>query len=130
MCRLIDCGYTDTQAPWISLGGTASLTDFGHITDTKADNRRFRLNLVIQTKTPFEEFEWAGKHICINDVELEVIEPVSRCAAINVDPDTTNVEHDHLRTMQHIYGHTDLGMFALIVKKGTLVEGAEMQLIS
>ena len=78
LCRLFDGGYTDTQAPWISLGGTASLADFSHFTNTLVDSRRFRLNLIIETQTPFEEFEWAGKHICIGDVELEIIEPVGR----------------------------------------------------
>ncbi len=130
LCRLATGGYTDTQAPWISLGGTASLSDFSHQTLTPSDNRRFRLNLIIETQTPFEEFDWAGRHICIGNVELEVIEPVGRCAAINVDPDSTNADHDHLRTMQQIYGHTDLGMFARIVKKGRLAEGAEVCFIS
>ena len=58
-------------APWISLGGTASLTEFGHKTHTLADNRRFRLNLIIETQMPFEEFDWVGRHIFIGDVELE-----------------------------------------------------------
>ena len=130
LCRLSNGGYTDTQAPWISLGGTASLADFSKVTHTSVDNRRFRLNLIIETQTPFEEFEWAGKHICIGDVELEIIEPVGRCAAINVDPDTADASQNHLRTMLQIYGHTNFGMFARIVKKGTLIQGANMHLIS
>ena len=130
LCRLAAGGYTDTQAPWVTLGGTASLTDFSDKTLTPVDNRRFRLNLVIETQTPFEEFDWAGRQICIGDVELEVIEPVGRCAAINVDPDTTDAEQDYLRTMRQVYGHTNLGMFARIVGKGRLAEGAEIRLLS
>ena len=130
LCRLSNGAYTDTQAPWISLGGTASLADFSKVTHTSADNRRFRLNLIIETQTPFEEFDWAGKHICIGDVEIEIIEPVGRCAAINVDPNTADASQNHLRTMLQIYGHTNFGMFARIVKKGTLVQGANMRLIS
>ena len=42
LCRLLNGGYTDTQAPWVSLGGTASLGDFGQVTHTSVDNRRFR----------------------------------------------------------------------------------------
>jgi uncharacterized protein YcbX len=128
LCRLNDSGYTDTQAPWISIGGTASIADFGHVTHTLPDNRRFRLNLVLETQTPFEEFDWAGKHIQIGDVELEVIERVGRCAAINIDHEKIEIKQDHLRTMRQVYGHTDLGMFARIVKRGTLVQGADMRL--
>ena len=32
--------------------------------------------------------------------------------------------------MRQIYGHTNLGMFARIVKKGTLIQGANVLLIS
>ena len=130
LCRLFDGGYTDTQAPWISLGGTASLGDFSHVTHTSVDSRRFRLNLIIDTQTPFEEFDWAGKNVSIGDVKLEIIEPVGRCAAINVDPITADASQNHLRTMRQIYGHTNLGMFARIVKGGTLAQGADMRLIS
>ena len=130
LCRLFDGGYTDTQAPWISLGGTASLTDFSHVTQTSVDSRRFRLNLIIETQEPFEEFDWAGKNICIGDVKLEIIEPVGRCAAINVDPKTADASQDHLRTMRQIYGHTNLGMFARILTKGTLIQGADAYLIT
>ena len=128
LCRLAHGGYTDTQAPWISLGGTASLSDFSKVTHTSVDSRRFRLNLIIETKTPFEEFDWAGKHICIGDVEIEIIEPVGRCAAINVDPNTADASQNHLRTMLQKYGHTNFGMFARIMKKGTLIQGANMRL--
>ena len=130
LCRLSNGGYTDTQAPWISLGGTASLADFSKVTHTSVDNRRFRLNLIIETQTPFEEFDWAGKHICFDDVEIEIIEPVGRCAAINVDPSTADASQNHLRTMLQIYGHTNFGMFARIVRRGTLIQGANMHLIS
>ena len=130
LCRLSDGGYTDTQAPWISLGGTASLADFSKVTHTSVDNRRFRLNLIIETRTPYEELDWAGEHICIGDVKLEIIEPVGRCAAINVDPDTADASQNYLRTMLQIYGHTNFGMFARIAKNGTLIQGANMHLIN
>lgn len=130
LCRLLVGGYTDTQAPWVTLGGTASLVDFGHRTYTLPDNRRFRLNLILETQTPFEEFDWAGRHIIIGDVELEVVEPVGRCAAVNVDPDAKDTEQDHLRTMRQVYGHTDFGMFARIAKKGRLAEAMKMRFLS
>ena len=130
LCQLAHGGYTDTDAPWITLGGTASLADFAHTTHTAADNRRFRLNLIINTTTPFEEFDWVGKTISIGSATLEVIDPVGRCAAINVDPATGQREDDHLRTMRQVYGHTDLGVFARVISGGTISPGADVHLIS
>lgn len=120
LCRLDDGGYTDTQAQWISLGGSASLEDFGAVTHTPADNRRFRLNLIITTKTPFEELDWIGRTIQIGAVTLDITEPVGRCAAINVDPRTADRTDDYLQAMQTIYGHTNLGVFARITRPGML----------
>ena len=126
LCRLDTGGYTDTHAPWITLGGSASLADFGNVTHTAADNRRFRLNLIVSTDTAFEEFEWIGKTISIGEAKLEIIEPVGRCAAINVDPETAQSEDDYLRTMRQVYGHTDLGVFARVISDGVISLGEEV----
>ena len=127
LCRLAAGGYTDTDAPWITLAGSASLADFAHITHTAPDNRRFRLNLIVSTRTPFEEFDWIGKTISIGEAKLEIIEPVGRCAAIDVDPETTQREDDHLRTMRQVYGHTDLGVFGRVVSGGVISLGTKVQ---
>ena len=130
LCRLDAGGYTDTDAPWITLAGSQSLADFAHVTHTAADNRRFRLNLIVSTSTAFEEFDWIGKTISIGEARLEIIEPVGRCAAIDVDPETSRREDDHLRTMRQVYGHTDLGVFARVIKGGTISPGSTVQLDS
>jgi len=130
LCRLDTAGYTDTNAPWITLAGSASLADFADVTHTAADNRRFRLNLIIRTDTAFEEFDWIGKQISIGQVRLEIIEPVGRCAAINVDPETAERNADHLRTMRQVYGHTDLGVFARVITDGPISLGDTVTLRS
>lgn len=123
LCRLSDDAYTDTPAPWITIGGSASLDNFGTLTGTPPDNRRFRLNLILETKTPFIEHAWAGRTLKIGTVDMEIIEPVSRCAAIGVDPDTKRRDADFVAIMRLNYGHTNLGMFARITKRGTLQKG-------
>ncbi len=129
LCRLSDNAYTDTPAPWITIGGNASLDDFGKLTGTPPDNRRFRLNLILETKTPFIEHTWAGRLLKIGAVELEIIQPVSRCAAISVDPDTKSRHADLLTKMRLNYDHTNLGMFARISKPGTLQCGEIYKLV-
>ncbi len=129
LCRLSENAYTDTPAPWITIGGTASLNDFGTLTGTPPDNRRFRLNLILKTKTPFIEHTWAGRILKIGAVELEIIEPVGRCAAISVDPDTKRRDADLLAMMRLNYDHTNLGMFARISESGTIRCGDIYQLV-
>ena len=128
LCRLDAGGYSDTPAPWISLGGTASLDAFAKLTRTDVAASRFRLNLIIETDTPFIEQSWAGQIVKIGDVECEVIEPVGRCGAISVNPKTHYHERDYLPEMERAWGHTDLGMFARICNQGVLKTGAIVNL--
>ena len=61
MVCLDEGAFTDTQAPLISLGGSASLAGFADLTGTRPDSRRFRLNIIFETTTPFEEASLIGK---------------------------------------------------------------------
>ena len=121
-------GYTDTAAPWISLCTTASLNAFAQATNTQADMRRFRLNLLIKSDQAFEEFSWVGKILHIGDVELEIIEPVGRCSAINAHQDTGEIEADFLSQMPELFGHTDLGVFARVIQPGKINSGDKVVL--
>lgn len=128
LCRLDAGGYSDTPAPWISLGGTATLDAFAKLTRTDSAASRFRLNLIIETNTPFIEQSWAGRILKIGHVECEVIEPVGRCGAISVNPKTHHRERDYLPEMERTWAHTDLGMFARICNHGALKTGKAVSL--
>lgn len=128
LSRLDSGGYSDTAAPWVSIGGSASLREFASLTGTQTASSRFRLNLIIRTDTPFIEQSWAGQIIAIGEVELEIIEPVGRCGAISVNPHTALRERDYLPEMEQAWGHTDLGMFARICKGGSLQQRARVTL--
>ena len=44
LARIKDGAFTDTKAPWISLGGSASVARFGTVTGTTPDARTLRWN--------------------------------------------------------------------------------------
>ena len=113
-------GFSDTKAPWISLGGTASLTDFAAATQTEGHPERFRLNIWLETEKPFEELNWIGKRAKIGTAMIRFMEPVGRCAAINVHPQSAVRADDLTKIMRDHYNHDNLGVFALIEKAGNL----------
>ena len=130
MVTLDDGAFTDTKAPLITLGGSASFDGFAKATGTTPDARRFRLNMIFETDTPFEEFALIGKTVAIGDVRLEIIAPVGRCAAIDVDPQTAMRGPHYLPIMAQRLGHTDLGIFASIVQGGRIAEGDQITLLA
>ena len=127
----IDNGaYTDQSAPLISIGGSASLAAFAATTKTAMDARRFRLNIILATDTAFIENQWCGALLQIGEAVIEIVDHVGRCAAINVDPATAKREPDHLATMRKSFGHSNLGIFGRVIKKGVLHTGDSVSLIT
>ena len=123
LMRIEDGAYTDTRAPWISLGGTASVAKVASAMGHRPDARRYRLNIMLETGTPFEEADLIGHRIALGDAVLKVLEPVGRCAAIDVDPDNGLRGPHLLPRMEAAFGHTDLGVFAEIIEGGTVTPG-------
>ena len=118
--RLDTQTFTDTNAPWITLGGSASIEAYATATNTYPDARRFRLNMMVKTDDAFSETSLIGKDIMIGAAQLRIVAPVGRCAAIDVDPATAKRSKDTLSIMREKFGHTDLGVFAEIISPGTI----------
>ena len=118
--RLDTQAFTDTDAPWITLGGSASIEAYATATNTYPDARRFRLNMMVKTDDAFSETSLIGKDIMIGAAQLRIVAPVGRCAAIDVDPATAKRGKDTLPIMREKFGHTDLGVFAEIISPGTI----------
>ena len=121
--RITDGAFTDTKAPWISLGGTASVAHVAQTMGHRPDARRYRLNIILETETPFEEAGLIGHKLSLGGAVLQVVAPVGRCAAIDVDPDD-GIRGPHLLPrMETAFGHTDLGIFAEVIAGGTVAPG-------
>ncbi len=121
--------YTDQSTPLISIASAASLSAFANATGTTADNRRFRLNIIIDGNKPFGETKLIGKHVRCGDAVLRITAPVGRCVAINVDPDTGVRGQDYMAFMRQHFGHTVLGVFAKVVADGTIQPGARFEVV-
>jgi len=129
LMRIADGSYADTEAALITLGGTASVTRFAQVTGTAPDARRFRLNIMLETEVPFAEFALVGRDVQLGEAVLRILEPVGRCAAIDVDPETAVRGPHCLPVMEARLGHTDLGIFAEIVTSGTVRAGDPLRVL-
>ena len=76
----------------LSLIGTATLDALARETGVPMDARRFRMNFVVQTDTPFIEDTWIGNIVCFGEGDgapsMHIVMRDMRCSMINVDPDT------------------------------------------
>ena len=123
LARVTDGAFTDTKGAMDqprrhSLGGPVWR---GH--RHPPDARRFRLNIMLETDTPFEEASLIGTEVRLGEAVLRVEAPVGRCAAIDVDPETAVRGPHYLPLMQREFGHTDLGIFAEVTEGGLVRPG-------
>lgn len=109
--------FTDSA---ISLINKASIDAIGDCLDARLDYRRFRGNFLLDNLNPWEEFTWIGKRICIGSAELEVIRPAMRCPATSVNPQTGERDQKIPDNLQSKFGHGFCGVYARVVKSGTV----------
>ena len=120
-------GLSDTRDQWISIGATASAEELINAFKLDQSYFRFRLNLWITTNYPFEEFSWVGRKGKIGDAELEFLSPVGRCNAINLSAETGQSTNESLpKKMRSYFGHSNLGVFARVIKTGTVNRGDQL----
>ena len=125
---------TDTSKPnvdskwefWIDRGGT--FTDI--VARKPVHPMRFRGNIYLDGIEAWEEFNWLDKTISIGGQPvLDVMERTTRCAAINVDPETGERDMSLPRTLDAGFGHEDCGIYARVSADAIISEGDNIEII-
>ncbi len=84
---------------------------------------RFRANLYVSGWPAWHEFELLGQTLAIGDARLKVVKRITRCAAINVDPETGARDLDIPPTMMRRLRHNECGIYAEVTAGGTIGVG-------
>ena len=95
----------------ISLLNINSIKDFENKINQKIEKSIFRGNLYFDGIEAWEERNWIGKTIKINDVLFKVEKNIPRCVAINLKPKTDDNSFNLLKTLKETYDHFDMGVY-------------------
>jgi uncharacterized protein len=87
---------------------------------------RFRANVYVSGWPAWHEFELVGETLAIGEARLTVVKLITRCAAINVDPDTAARDLDIPPTLMRRLGHTECGIYAEVIAGGVIGVGDEI----
>lgn len=118
-----DRGMTDSDYPSISILGTASLAALSDRVGGPLAQQRFRGNIWLAGLAPFAELDLVGREIRIGGTTLRVREPIDRCMATTVDPDSGISDTDTLGALSAGWGHQQLGVYAEVVEGGRVAVG-------
>ena len=95
----------------ISLININSIRDFENKIDRKIEMSTFRGNLYFDGMEAWEERNWIGKTLKINNVFFKVEKNIPRCVAINLKPKTDDNSFNLLKTLKQTYDHYDMGVY-------------------
>ena len=104
----------------VSLLNIQSINDFQKKIDKKVEISRFRGNICIDGIKPWEEREWMGKTIKINNISFKVEKNIPRCVAINLKPATDDNSLNLLQALKKTYNHFNMGIYLSALNDGKI----------
>lgn len=115
----------------VSVLSRASIDDLARHAGSPAlaDDRRFRMHVLLDGCTPLEEDGWAGRLVQLgSDAVVRLAGPIPRCTITGQDPATGTGDQGTLKAITawrglSPTGKIDLGMYADIVEPGVVRVG-------
>ena len=107
----------------ISLINLKSIQDFERKSNRKIELQRFRGNFYVDGIDAWEERNWIGKNIKINNVTFKVERNIPRCVAINLKPKTDDNALNLLQSLKKTYNHFDTGIYLRSLNDGEVKVG-------
>jgi uncharacterized protein YcbX len=107
----------------ISLINTKSVEDFQNKTNQEIETQRFRGNIFVDGVDAWEERNWIGKIIKINNISFKVEKNIPRCVAINLKPNTDDNSLNLLQSLKKTYNHFDMGVYLTALDDGPIYIG-------
>jgi uncharacterized protein YcbX len=112
----------------ISLINLNSIKVFEERINQKVEFQRFRGNFYIDGIDAWEERNWIGKTIKIDNVLFKVERNIPRCAAINLKPKTDYGGLNLIQYLKKAYNHFDMGIYLRSLNDGKIKVGNTIKL--
>jgi uncharacterized protein len=91
----------------------------------RIDPLRFRANVYVEGLGAWGEFGLVGRRMRLGAAEVEILKPIDRCAATEVDPSLGVRDIDMVGLLERTFDHNDCGVYARVVGSGEVAAGAE-----
>lgn len=123
-----DHSFSDVAKKVVSIINLGSLQSIEDVVGRPVHPLRFRANLYVRGWPAWHEFDLLGRTLAVGEVRLKVVKRTTRCAAINVDPDTAARDLTIPHILMQRFGHADCGIYAEVTAGGTIAEGDAMSI--
>ena len=118
-----DTSHSNNVFNSMSLINLNSIKDFENKINEKIELQRFRANFYVDGIEAWEERNWIGKIIKVNNVSFKVEKNILRCVAINLKPKTDDNALNLLKSLKKTYNHFDMGIYLTAISGGNIEVG-------
>jgi uncharacterized protein YcbX len=115
--------FSDVARKVVSIINLASLRAIENMVDYPVHPLRFRANVYVEGWPAWHEFKLVDKTLAIGEARLKVVKRITRCAAVNVDPDTAARDLAIPQALARRLGHSECGIYADVIAGGTIAVG-------
>ena len=123
-----DTSHSNNVFNSMSLINLNSIKDFENKINEKIELQRFRANFYVDGIEAWEERNWIGKIIKVNNVSFKVEKNIPRCVAINLKPKTDDNALNLLKSLKKTYNHFDMGIYLTSLSDGKIEVGNKVEL--
>ena len=110
----------------VSLINIKSIEDFKNKTNEEIETQRFRGNIYVDGIEAWDERNWIGKIIKINNISFKVEKNIPRCVAINLKPNTDDNSLNLLQSLKKTFNHFDMGIYLTALNDGQINTGEKI----
>jgi hypothetical protein len=112
--------FTDSRSGFVSLINLASIAELETLIGIPVNALRFRANLYVTGWPAWSEFDLVDREFTVGPARLRGVKRITRCAAINVDPDTGMRDLTIPATLMQSFDHIDCGIYAQVIESGEI----------
>jgi uncharacterized protein YcbX len=112
-----------TTDKYVSLINRASIAALEATMGVPVDPLRFRANVYFEDAPAWSEHDWVGSEIVLGAARLQVVSPITRCAATEVNPVTAQRDLDIVAALERAFGHINMGVYAEVAAGGEVAVG-------
>ena len=123
-----DTSHSNNIFNSMSLINLNSIKDFEKKINEKIQIQRFRANFYVEGIDAWEECNWIGKIITINNVSFKVEKNIPRCIAINLEPKTDDNSLNLLKSLKKTYNNFDMGVYLTSLDDGKAEIGNKIEI--
>jgi len=115
--------FSDVARKVVSIINLASLRAVENMVGQPVHPLRFRANLYVEGWPPWHEFDLLDRTLAIGEARLRVVKRITRCAAVDVDPDTAARDLAIPQALLRRLGHNECGVYAEVIAGGAISVG-------